>query len=409
MLARPRRERFHPRGNYSSRTGGEVEARLSCSVKQSASSYRDDPIGAIVTAISAPAPAGSTGIEDQASPERVLDLADLAGRIAARKVREIQAITGQTRILALNATIEAARAGQHGAGFAVVAGEVRAVSQEVERLAAEMQGELNDALRQLRDVGARMADQVRGQRLVDLALSAIEIIDRNLYERTCDVRWWATDAAVVDAAGSTDAARIAHAEQRLGVILSAYTVYLDLWLCSAEGRVIAHGRPDRYRTVRGLDVSREPWFVDAMASASGDDYAVADVGTVAALGGAPVATYAAAVREGAALRGRPIGVLGIHFDWGAQAATVVKGVRLTPEEAARTRVLLLDARQRVIAASDDRGVLAETFPLPGSSTPGGSFTDTEGRSIAFHRTPGYETYAGLGWSAAIVQAPASRR
>ena len=34
--------------------------------------------------------------------------------------------------------------------------------------------------------------------MVDLALNAIEFIDRNLYERTCDVRWWATDSAVVD-------------------------------------------------------------------------------------------------------------------------------------------------------------------------------------------------------------------
>ena len=37
----------------------------------------------------------------------------------------------------------------------------------------------------------------RGERMVDLALNAVELIDRNLYERTCDVRWWATDSAVV--------------------------------------------------------------------------------------------------------------------------------------------------------------------------------------------------------------------
>ena len=36
---------------------------------------------------------------------------------------------------------------------------------------------------------------------VDLAVSDM---DRNLYERSCDVRWWATDAAVVDAIASSD-------------------------------------------------------------------------------------------------------------------------------------------------------------------------------------------------------------
>jgi hypothetical protein len=40
--------------------------------------------------------------------------------------------------------------------------------------------------------------QIRGSRLPDLSLNAIDIIDRNLYERSCDVRWWATDSAIVD-------------------------------------------------------------------------------------------------------------------------------------------------------------------------------------------------------------------
>ena len=29
---------------------------------------------------------------------------------------------------------------------------------------------------------------------------------------------------------------------------------------------------------------------------------------------------------------------------------------------------------------------------------------SDGRTAAFHLTPGYETYAGLGWYGAIVQA-----
>lgn len=350
-------------------------------------------------------PPARTRAED-ATPERVLALVDHAAGVAAAKVSAIHAITSQTRILSLNATIEASRAGAAGRGFAVVAGEVKAVAGEVARLAGEMDGELRGAFEALKDVGIRMSAEVRGQRLVDLALSAVEIIDRNLYERTCDVRWWATDAALVDAAGGPSADRLALASRRLGVILSAYTVYLDLWLCDAEGRVIASGRPDRYPAVRGLSVAGEAWFRDALASASGDDFSVADVATCGPLGSVPVATYAAAVREAGEARGRPIGVLGIHFDWGPQAEAVVCGARLTPGERERTRVLLVDAGGRVLAASDGAGLLSEHIALPAGSGASGFHTDAAGRTIAHHRTPGYETYRGLGWSGVLIQQPA---
>ncbi|WP_239618100.1 globin-coupled sensor protein [Cohnella mopanensis] len=45
-------------------------------------------------------------------------------------VRIVQEIASQTRILSFNASIEAARAGSHGAGFAVVANEVKKLSED---------------------------------------------------------------------------------------------------------------------------------------------------------------------------------------------------------------------------------------------------------------------------------------
>ena len=338
--------------------------------------------------------------EGGATPELVLLHVAAAAGISDIKVRDIHAITAQMRILAMNARIEAARAGEAGRSFSVVANEVKMVAGEVARLASEMDTELRGAFDALRKVGARMADEVRGQRLIDLALNAIEIMDRNLYERTCDVRWWATDAAIVDASVKTDSERCAYASQRLGVILRAYTVYLDIWLCDPTGRVIAHGRQDRYPKVLGTDVSRENWFRSAIASKSADDFAVADIALCRALDNAPVATYAAAIRGSGH---RPIGVLGIHFDWGVQADAVVKGVRLSPSEAKHTRVLLVDANNRVIAASDRNGMLHETLQLEHGGQAAGSYRDSRGNTVAFHRTPGYETYRGLGWYGVLIQ------
>ena len=348
--------------------------------------------------------ASAASEEEAASPENVVRLAARAEATATRKAEEIRRITAQTRMLALNATIEAARAGDMGKGFGVVAAEVKTVATEVQRLATEMDEELRSTLAAMQRLGSRMAEEIRGQRLVDLALNAIEIIDRNLYERTCDVRWWATDAAVVAAAASPDAARCAHAAARLGVILGAYTVYLDLWIADAEGRVVAHGRPDRYRGVLGHDVSRQKWFLDAKATASGDDYAVADIAREPVLGNAAVATYSAAIREGGAARGRVLGVLGIHFDWEPQAQAVVSGVRLSAAERSRTRALLVDGHGRVIGASDKRGLFEEAVPAGVITGEHGSARDNAGRLWAWHRTPGYETYRGLGWYGVITQA-----
>ena len=330
----------------------------------------------------------------------ILELAYEVSRVTAEKIDLIDGVMRQTNLLAINARIEAARAGAAGAAFSVVAQEMGAVARDINGISKDLRHAIDNNAARLERAGTEMMTAFRGARLTDLSHNAIEIIDRNLYERSCDVRWWATDAAVVDAAAEATAERRAFATLRLATILRSYTVYLDLWIAARSGRVIATGRPETYPKALGRDVSRESWFIEARRTRDGDDFAVADIDTVAELGGAAVATYSTAIRKDGAAHGRAIGALGIFFDWAPQAATVVGNVGLSAEEASACRVMLLDARHRVIAASDGAGLLTETFPIQTDGKSRG-FYQHGGRLTAFALTPGYETYQGLGWYGVI--------
>ena len=54
----------------------------------------------------------------------------------------IQALSSKTNLLALNATIEAASAGQAGAGFAIVASEVKSLAQQTDDATDEIKGQV---------------------------------------------------------------------------------------------------------------------------------------------------------------------------------------------------------------------------------------------------------------------------
>jgi hypothetical protein len=304
----------------------------------------------------------------------------------------------------MNARVEAVRAGTVGAGFGVVAEELTRLSRDISQATQTIVANSRARGVELDQVIEHLFTHVHDNRYCDLAHTNVDLVDRNLYERSCDVRWWATDAAIVDCAAQAGEAERALASQRLGVILSAYTVYLDIWLCDLDGKIIASGRADRY-AVQGQSMAQRPWFATGKTLADGNAYGVTEVDVEPGLGHAQVATYVASVREGGAVDGRAIGLLASHFDWEPQARAIVAGVRLAPDEQQRTRVLLIDGKRRVIAASDGRGVLSEKVELDTRGTAFGFHSNARHELIAFHRTPGYETYAGLGWHGVIIQQP----
>src|SRR5882757_3303671 len=140
----------------------------------------------------------------------------------------------------------------------------------------------------------------------------------------------------------------------------------------------------------------------ALSLQSGEEYAVGDISICRDLNGAEVATYSASIRAMGESNGAPVGVLAIHFDWAPQARTIVHGVRIEPEDRDCTTVMLVDARHRIIASSTDGDRLGTSYPIEANGRTHVYYSKS-GITVAFHATPGYETYRGLGWYGVIMR------
>ena len=76
----------------------------------------------------------------------------------------------------------------------------------------------------------------------------------------------------------------------------------------------------------------------------------------------------------------------------------MKSVGLSEEEWSRTRCMLVDRNQLVIAASDAPASLKERYyVLRNEGRPHGHYESADYGLVGFSVTPGYETYKGLGW------------
>ncbi len=316
-----------------------------------------------------------------------------------------ETIAHHTNLLALNATIEAARAGEYGKGFAVVAQEVKTLAGQAAQNSKELRTTVLKSINERAGQLTAYFTERDNTRLTEMSQTLVQLIVRNLYERTADVRWWATDDAFVKCMENTTPEAAEHAVKRLGLINRFYSVYADLLLVDPQGKVVACSQPDRYRHVMGASVAETRWFCNARATTSGDQYIADEIYNCALHNQAPMAVYAAAVRRGAELNGEVTGVLGVFFDWGEQSRVIVQDEpNLSKTEWSRSRVLLLDSNLRIIAASDGKDMYG-FFTLENKGQTKGSYVDAKGNTIAYAKTLGYQEFDGNGWWSVIVQAP----
>lgn len=108
------------------------------------------------------------------------EISALAGQTAqiSEIIATVSSIADQSNLLAFNATIEAAKAGEHGAGFTVVAEEVRVLAERSKRATAQIRSILGEIDKATRDAERSAEHGIQavseGRRRAESAASTIE-------------------------------------------------------------------------------------------------------------------------------------------------------------------------------------------------------------------------------------------
>lgn len=120
----------------------------------------------------------------------VNDLSEKMAKVVSL-ISGVQSIADQTNLLALNAAIEAARAGEAGRGFAVVADEVRALSQSSNQFGGEIRQVVDQAMRDIamvQETTSKIASKdmtfaITSKERVDSMLNEVTMLNQFISER----------------------------------------------------------------------------------------------------------------------------------------------------------------------------------------------------------------------------------
>ena len=340
----------------------------------------------------------------QNRPEDIAITADAIKGKLETAIHTINDVYERTHVISINSRIEAARVGEKGKGFKIVAHEFSRLNQEISNIASSLEEEIREEILNLKSISEAMAKDVRGQRLSQIGISVMDVIDRNLYERSCDVRWWATDSSVVEVLQEKNVDRIDHASERLGLILDSYTVYLDLVVADMDGNIVANGRPGIYRNY-GKNVAGSEWFRKAKQLRTGQEYALESTHRDFLVNNESVLTYSCLVLDPEKPTDPGLGVLGILFNWNslvqAVFGRVVKQDLYEDINTYRidTEIWIIDEKGIVLASQKDSDEgeplkLTDTAAIINSRKQGHRITQKPNSTeiISWGYSPGFETY-----------------
>jgi len=302
---------------------------------------------------------------------------------------KINVIMNKAKMLSLNSSIEAARAGAAGRGFSVIASEIQKFSEQSK--AAN-----NESLVIIKDFNSQI-NSIIGVRTADVAFDLIDKIDRNLFERNCDVQAWATFDKIVDYALEPTQEKMKEVNELLHNLFEIYEVYYDIVMADKNGEIVAAGvKTD----LIGKDASDSDWFQNAIShsgsfvsdmyfSKSYQDYSV---------------SYSCAIRD---TNGNVVGVLSTRFNWN-YIYDILNKAKIGP----KGEVYVVNKSGIVIASRNTEETLcrnlSETYECVKKAIAGEDYgyvleiqKDNLEGIVGYAHTKGYNAYPGKKWSVVV--------
>lgn len=224
--------------------------------------------------------------------------------------------------------------------------------------------ELTPVLQQVREIGyqtrqvfdesiASLQNAMTQVTLADAAMrsfSMIDIMDRNLYERANDVRWWALDNRIRHwmQVGGAEAGR--HMSRVLEYINRLYTVYTNLLVFDTEGVIRAVSSPESSALV-GTRLPEALPLQACLALGTSQAYAVSAFAPTPLYDGQ--ATYLYMARVTSAEDGRVLGGMATVFDAAPELSKIVTDNLPSPASSGAAAFGLLVQPDTTILASSE--------------------------------------------------------
>lgn len=171
----------------------------------------------------------------------------------------------------------------------------------------------------------------------------VDLLDRNLYERANDCRWWALSPVLRSVLAQPDADGVERIAGTLDYINSLYTVYTRIFVYDREGVIVAGtGGPVPCTAIDDMTLK------GVLALRTEQDYYVSPFEPSSMYADQRTYVYHAAIRHPDD-DAQVIGGIGIVFDAGAEFAAMLRGALGEKQD---VQAFFVDRRGAIIASTD---------------------------------------------------------